>query len=324
MARASFISRSPVSNRIRAIRNTLWIILFLNLAVALAKFIYGVMTDAASLQADGIHSIFDATGNIVGIVGITLAARPADLEHPYGHSKFETYASLIIGLLLLLAAYRIVTTSVTSLMEGRFDATITPISFAVMIITLIINIGVTTYERHQGKKYDSEILLADASHTLSDVLVSTGVIFGLVLISMGIKEADPIMALLVSVVILCTAIDIFRRGLRTLSDRARIPEEDIYACALEVPGVEEAHRIRTRGTSGEVYVDLHVLVDPSMSVFAAHKASDEVEAAIKGRFAQVREVLVHIEPYDESELEEANALERELDREEARRNEDTR
>ena len=93
-------TKNPVSERMRSIRRVLWVILVLNLAVAAAKYVYGLMSGSASMQADGIHSVFDSAGNVVGLVGIALAARPADDSHPYGHAKFETYASLVIGVLL--------------------------------------------------------------------------------------------------------------------------------------------------------------------------------------------------------------------------------
>ncbi len=295
MAR-SLAAKDAVSARMRSIRRVLWAILFLNLAVAAAKYFYGLASGSASMQADGIHSVFDSAGNVVGLVGIALAARPADEGHPYGHAKFETYASLVIGVLLLLAAFE-VDRAVGRLATGTFTASVTPASFVVMVGTLCVNVGVTLYERRAAKRLRSEILAADASHTLSDALVSVGVIVGLALVSLGFPAADPVMALVVTAAILVTAFDVFKHALATLSDKARIPEEDLRATALEVEGVRDVHRIRTRGTEGEVYADLHVLVAPEMTVGKAHRLADAVEAAVRRRF-NVIEVLVHIEPDD--------------------------
>ena len=294
----SLTTKNAVSPRMRSIRRVLWAVFFLNLAVAAAKFFYGVASGSASMQADGIHSVFDSAGNVVGLVGLALAARPADEGHPYGHSKFETYASLVIGVLLLLAAFEVGSSAVGKLRAGVYTASVTPISFAVMVGTLAVNVGVTMYERRAGKRLNSEILAADASHTLSDALVSVGVIVGLVLVSFGFPMADPIMALVVTVAILFTAFDVFKHAFETLSDHARIPEADVLAVVRSVSGVQGAHRVRTRGTEGEVYVDLHVLVAPTMTVSVAHRLADDVERAVKGRFPNVTEVLVHIEPND--------------------------
>ena len=297
MAR-SLAAKDAVSARMRSIRRVLWAILFLNLAVAAAKYFYGLASGSASMQADGIHSVFDSAGNVVGLVGIALASRPADEGHPYGHAKFETYASLVIGVLLLLAAFEVGSGAVGRLATGTFTASVTPASFVVMVGTLCVNVGVTLYERRAAKRLRSEILAADASHTLSDALVSVGVIVGLALVSLGFPAADPVMALVVTAAILVTAFDVFKHALATLSDKARIPEEDLRATALEVEGVRDVHRIRTRGTEGEVYADLHVLVAPEMTVGKAHRLADAVEAAVQRRFPNVIEVLVHIEPDD--------------------------
>ena len=297
MARA-FAANNPVSDRMRSIRRVLWTILLLNLGVAAAKYAWGTISGSASMQADGIHSVFDSAGNVVGLVGISLAARPADAGHPYGHAKFETYASLVIGVLLLLAAFEVGSSAAAKLAAGSYTAEVGPMSFVVMAGTLAVNLGVTVYERRFAKRLKSEVLAADANHTLSDALVSVGVIAGLAAVALGFPMADPIMALVVTVAILATAYDVFKHALATLSDRARIPEDELRAVALAVSGVRDAHRIRTRGTEGEVYADLHVLVDPSMTVADAHRLADEVEADIKERFANVIEVLVHIEPND--------------------------
>ncbi|RDB61694.1 cation transporter [Gordonibacter sp. 28C] len=291
-------TKGPVSERMGSIRRVLWVVLFLNLAVAAAKYAYGTVSGSASMQADGIHSVFDSAGNVVGLVGIALAARPADEGHPYGHAKFETYASLVIGVLLLLAAFEVGSSAVGKLMSGVYTAEVTVVSFAVMVGTLAVNLGVTTYERRCAKRLKSEVLAADANHTLSDALVSVGVIVGLAAVALGFPVADPVMALVVTVAILATAYDVFKHALATLSDRARIPEEDVRAAAVAVPGVRDAHRIRTRGTEGEVYADLHVLVDPSMTVGEAHALADEVEDAVRARFPNVADTLVHIEPDD--------------------------
>lgn len=298
MAKTAMLAKPPVSERMSKIRRVLWVILFLNLGVAAAKYIYGSISGSAAMQADGIHSVFDSAGNVIGLIGIAVASRPADESHPYGHAKFETYASLAIGILLLFAAFEVGSSAVGKLISQDYTADVTPISFIVMIVTLVINLGVTTYERRQSKILRSEILAADASHTLSDALVSVGVIVGLAFVAFGFPAADPIMALVVTLAILATAYDVFKHGFATLSDHARIPEEELRDFVLAIPGVQETHRIRTRGTEGEVYVDLHICVEETMTVRAAHALSELVEEAIRERYPQVTEVLVHIEPND--------------------------
>ncbi len=295
----------PKEARTQRVERVLWIVLVLNLAVAAAKFFYGLASGSASMQADGIHSVFDTLGNVVGLVGIALAARPADESHPYGHAKFETYGSLVIGVLLLLAAVEVGTGAVERLLSGEYTAQVTAVSFVVMVSTLAVNLAVSFAERRVGKHLGSEILQADAAHTFSDALVSVGVIAGLVLVACGFPMADPVMALVVTVFILASAVGVFRRALRTLSDHARLSAEDLTRVAEAVEGVRQVHRVRTRGTESEVYADLHLLVDPAMTVAAAHRIGDEIEQAVKQVHPEVQEVLVHIEPDTEAERCEA-------------------
>lgn len=287
------------ADRVRQIRFTLWVILGLNLAVAFAKLFWGIATRSAAMQADGFHSMFDGMSNVVGLVGMGFASRPADADHPYGHSKYETYASAAIGAMLLLAAYRIGGEAVASLMRGSEPPTVDTMSFVVMVGTLAVNLGVTFWERAAGRRLGSSILVADASHTGSDALVSIGVIVSLVLVKMGIEIADPIVALLVTVAIVYTSWGVFKQVSATLSDSARIPVAEICAVALDVPGVLGCHSIRTRGSEAEVLVDLHVQVDPQVTVAAGHDIAEEVERAIAERYSQVVDVIAHLEPFDD-------------------------
>jgi cation diffusion facilitator family transporter len=165
----------PPENTLRAVRRVLWIVLFLNAVVAAAKLVTGLMTGAVAMIADGFHSSMDASSNIVGLVGIRLAAQPPDDDHPYGHRRFETLATLAIGGLMLVAAWEILQTMIDRLLNGGIPE-VTPVSFAVMIGTIVLNVGVALYERRQGRFLGSDVLLADAAHTSSDVFVSLSVI----------------------------------------------------------------------------------------------------------------------------------------------------
>ena len=295
---SAMLVKPDSSNRLGEVRRVLWLVLFLNLAVAAAKFAWGTLSGSASMQADGIHSAFDSVGNVVALFGIAVASRPADAGHPYGHSKFEAYASVAIGCLLLAAALSVGSSAVSRLVSGGGAVEVTPVSFAVMVGTLGVNLAVTAYERAAGKRLRSEVLRADAAHTFSDALVSVGVIVGLAFVWLGFPVADSVMALVVTVAILATAFSVLRQALSTLSDHARIPRDELEAVVLSCPGVRHTHKIRTRGTEGEVYADLHLLVDPAMTVQDAHNLGDRVEAALKVAFPQIEEVLVHIEPDD--------------------------
>lgn len=288
-----------MSARSTEVRRILWAILGLNLGVAVAKMLYGALTRSLAMTADGFHSLFDGTSNIIGLVGISIASRPADREHPYGHAKYETYASAGIGLLLAVAAWRVGVESIRRLVAGGASPDVNVGSFAVMLGTLVVNIGVSTWERRAGKRLKSDLLLADASHTGSDILVSLGVIGGLIAVQAGYPVADPMLGLVVCGFIARAALRVFRSVDETLSDRARLDPREVEAVALGVSGVLGCHDVRTRGTASHVAVDLHVQVDPGVTVTDGHAIAEAVERAVCDRFPEVSDVIAHVEPLDE-------------------------
>ncbi|MCX8007774.1 MAG: cation diffusion facilitator family transporter [Coriobacteriia bacterium] len=295
----------PQAERLAEIRRVLWAILGLNLAVAVAKLLYGVATSSLAMTADGFHSLFDGTSNVIGLVGISIAARPADRGHPYGHAKYETYASAGIGILLVTAAWRVGVESVKRLVAGGGAPQVNAGSFAVMLVTLAVNIAVSTWERRAGKRLKSDLLVADASHTGSDVLVSLGVIGGLIAVRAGYPLADPLLGIVVCAFIARAALRVFRSVDETLADRARLDPKAVEAVALSVPGVLGCHDVRTRGTASHVAVDLHVQVDPRSTITDGHEIAESVERALCDHFQEVSDVIAHVEPLDEYQKEKS-------------------
>lgn len=277
------------------VRRILIIIFIINIAVALAKGSYGIITNSLSMTADGIHSLFDSASNIIGIIGISYASRPPDKEHPYGHSKFETFASLGIAVLLFATCFQILEATINRFLSPTVPE-ITALSFAIMGATLAINIGVSAYEYIIGRRLKSSILVADSMHTRSDVYASIGVIIGFFAVKMGYPLADPIIALIVTGLIVLTGLEIMKESSRVLLDRALIEESVIKRIAESVEGVCNCHRVRTHGSPGEIYVDLHIGVDPTLSIEDAHNVGIKVENKIKEAVSGVRDVVVHMEP----------------------------
>lgn len=283
------------------VRRILIIIFVLNISVALLKGVYGLVTNSLSMSADGLHSLFDSTSNIIGLVGISMASRPPDKEHPYGHAKFETFASVGIAVILFASCFQLILAAV-----GRFQnpsvPEVTAISFGIMGLTLAVNIGVSSYEYILGKRLKSSVLVADSMHTRSDVYASVGVILGLVAIKMGYPLADPVIALIICGLIIHTGLEIIKDSSGVLLDKSPVEVSLIVDQAMSVDGVCTCHRVRARGMAGEIYVDLHIGVDSSLSIDAAHKVAKDVEHIIKNKIAGVKDVVVHLEPKDFCEL----------------------
>lgn len=290
--------RSATGNRLRTVRRVLWWVLALNIGVAAAKLIYGLLIDSVSVTADGFHSMFDGTSNIIGLIGLGVASRPADRDHPYGHAKYETFASAAIGALLLFAAWRVGSSAFERLQSPGQGPDVDAISFVVMLVTLTVNLVVTTMERRAGERLGSEILKADASHTASDVLVTLGVIGGLAAVRLGYPIADPVLGLLVAGFIIVTGVRVLASAGSSLADTARLATADVCAVVLGIDGVLGCHDVRTRGSESDVYVDLHVQVDPQSTVAQGHAIAERVEKTVAEIFDEVRDVIAHLEPYD--------------------------
>lgn len=284
--------------RLRRIRRVLWVVLLLNLAVALSKLLYGMASGSVAMEADGFHSLFDGTSNVVGLIGMAAAGRPADSQHPYGHGKYEAYASAAIGALLLGAAWKVGSDAVGRFLAQGGAPRVDPGSFLVMSGTLVVNVLVSAYERRAGLDMHSDILLADAAHTASDVVVSLGVVAGLIAVRMGYPLADPILAVGIAGFIAWTAWRVLQRVNSALLDQPRLPAVDVAAVVLELPEVLGCHAVRTRGAASEVCVDLHLQVAPELTVAEGHRIAEQAERTVVAAFSEVTDVIVHLEPFD--------------------------
>lgn len=277
------------------IRNTLVFVLVLNLLVAFMKAILGFLTNAISMVADGIHSTLDASSNIIGLISIRYAFDPPDKEHQFGHRKYEVIAAFMISVFLLFTCYEILQAVIERLIFPVLPE-IGILNYAVMFFTILINLFVYRYEQNMGLKLQSPILTSDSAHTKSDLFVSISVVIGLFFSSIGVVYADPLAAAMVILLIGKEAIVIFRENLDILADSAKIDSEILCKIAMEIPGVLDAHNIRTRGIVDEVFVDLHIVVDPQITVFDGHEIATQVQRLIRTRMDQVKEVYVHVEP----------------------------
>lgn len=288
------------------IRRTLIIVLGLNVGVALAKLAVGIATSSVSMQADGLQSLVDGSSNLVGLAGIWVAARPADANHPYGHRKYETLASIAIGALLLYTVVEILRGAVERLAGGGQPA-VTSLSFGVMLVTIAINIGVSIWERRQGRRLGSDVLIADATQTRTDIFASLAVIASLVAARFGYPQVDALVALGVAALVAHAAWQVLRQASAVLSDEAALPEAEVDALVRSAPGVLGTHRIWTRGHQSEVYVDLDITVDADRTVEQGHELAHEVRDRIRRRWPTVRHIMVHVEP---AVPEHASAVER--------------
>ena len=282
-------------DRYSAVSRVLVRVLVLNLTVATAKIALGYATGAISVLSDGFHSLTDSASNVVALVGVRIARQPPDLDHPYGHRKFETMASVAIVLFLLLVMVQVLWAAGDRLISGEAPDVGT-VSFVVMGVTFLINLFVVSYERREGYRLSSEVLVADAHHTQSDLLTSGTVIVALAAVSFGYPVLDPVAAIVVAVFIGRACWDIFRETSRILADQMVIAADDIRDVVRSVPEVLGCHQIRSRGSPDHVFVDLHIWMDADMRLADAHDISHVVKDRIIARYPQVKDAVIHIEP----------------------------
>jgi cation diffusion facilitator family transporter len=283
------------ASRFDEVRRVLVRILFLNLAVAIAKIGYGHLSGSISILSDGFHSLTDGASNVVALVGLRLAKKPPDSNHPYGHRKFETLAAAAIALFLLVIVVEVAQAAFLRLRTGGAPS-VTAGSFAVMFATLVINIAVVRAERRSAQRLSSELLLADARHTQSDVLTSLAVIAALAGAAIGYPILDPLAALVIIGFIGHAGFQIARDAARILSDAIVISEEDVRLVVLSVPQVVGCHQIRSRGSADHVFLDLHVWLDGATPLSEAHSVSHQVKDRLMARHPQIADAIIHIEP----------------------------
>ena len=286
---------SVLKTRTSEVSGVLYRVLFLNLIVAAAKIALGLSSGAVSVLSDGYHSLTDTASNVVGIIGVRIAGAPPDDDHPYGHRKFETMASLGILIFLIIVLREVLSAAWERFQTGG-EPTINALTFIVMGGTFAVNLGVVFYERSAGRRLMSEVLLADAQHTLSDLMTSATVIAALIGVKFGYVWLDPVAAIVVAVFIGYACWEIFNSTTGILADRFVIPEEEILKVVQTVPEVIGSHHVRTRGSADFVFLDLHIWMNADMKLEDAHRLSHVVKDRLMARFPQIKDAIIHIEP----------------------------
>lgn len=278
----------------RQIRRVLLIEGACNFAVVLAKAAVGLATGSLALVGDAIHSLADLANNVVALVVVRIAAAPPDREHPYGHQKFETLAVFGLAVLLAVLAVEIV---VRAVQPSPHEILRNDWGLVVMLSVLVVNVVVTLWERSWARRLRSDILAADAQHTLADVLVTSAVILGWQFAARGYTWLDPALALVVAMVVMVLAYGLFKRAIPVLVDSISHEPEEIASVLRPLDGVRQVRRVRSRGSGAMSAVDIVVTVPPELSTVEAHEVADEIERVLLVRFA-IEDVTVHIEPDD--------------------------
>ena len=283
------------------VKKILFIILFFNIFVALSKLTVGLIINSSSVIADSIHSMSDSASNVIGIIGIIIASKPKDKEHPYGHKKFETIASISIGIILLALGFNLIKTSIQNFFNPNV-LNITIYSLIIIFFTLIINIFISIYENKQGHKLNSSLLIADSLHTRSDIFISIGVLISLICIKFGLPPIiDVIASFIISFLILYSSYEILKNNLSSLTDKNMIEEEVILEILSDFKDIYDIHNIRSRGFMDHIFLDMHIIVDSNLNVENAHTLVHNVENVLAYKLNKKIDLIVHVEPIEKAE-----------------------
>ncbi|WP_341524760.1 cation diffusion facilitator family transporter [Nostoc sp. UHCC 0302] len=278
-----------------AVRKVLIITLLLNLFVMGLKAVVASWTGSLSLLADSLHSVTDSANNVLGLIASKFSSPQPDREHPYGHTKFEAVGALGIAAFLGIACFEILQGAIERILKGGEPVKISPPELWLLLVVLGINIFVAFYERREGRRVNSSILIADATHTMSDIWVTISVIGGLIGVWLGYQWLDVVLAFPVALLVFWSGWSVLKENLPWLVDQIAIAPEAIHAIATSVPGVINCHDIASRGVLGrQVFIEMHLIVD-APDVETAHRITEEVESRLEEHFRPVR-ILIHVEP----------------------------
>lgn len=293
--------RDQMQNRASLTRFA-WLSIGAAIATISLKTAAYLLTGSVGLLSDAIESLVNLAGAVMALIMLTIAARPADESHVYGHSKAEYFASMVEGLLILTAAAGIFSTAINRLLHPA-ELQDLGLGLGVSVIASLINFAVARVLLNQGRKINSITLEADAQHLLTDVWTSAGVISGVAVAGLsGWNILDPLLAIAVALNILWTSFQLVRRSVLGLMDTA-LPqkERDLIEAVMkkyQARGVT-FHALRTREAAARRFISVHMLVPGKWTVHDAHHVAEDFEADVRAALGGVVTVFTHLEPVED-------------------------
>jgi cation diffusion facilitator family transporter len=282
--------------RSAGVRRALVVVRVLNALSAALKTGVGAHTGALTVLGAALESVLDMLSNVVAILAVSVAARAPDEGHPYGHEKFETLGTLGIVGFLSISCFELLRQSVGELLGRQAPPETSLLDGALLLASLAVNGFVVMFERRRGRALRSTLLLADAAHTASDVLVTILALASLALSHLGVAQADALLGVVVSLIIAWSGYRILRDSIPILVDARAVDAGRLTEIVRTIPGVVGVRSARSRRTaSGHLFAEVTILVDGATSVADAHDFTDDVERAIE-RELGTAEAIVHVEP----------------------------
>lgn len=275
-----------------------------NVVLLLFKFVAGIVGHSAAMIADAVHSLSDFVTDIIVLVFVRISGKPTDKSHEYGHGKYETLATTLIGLALLIVAVGIVYSALTKIIAWAQGGTLEApgmLALWAALLSIILKEAVFHYSMVQARKLKSQAVEANAWHHRSDALSSIGTAIGIggaIFLGERWTVLDPMAGIIVGLFIIKVAIDLLRNGIGDLMEHS-LPDEvesEILQLAGSIPGVTEPHNLHTRRIGNHYAIELHILMDDDISLREAHNKSEEVENILREHYGKETHISVHVEP----------------------------
>ena len=271
-----------------------------NVLLSLLKFIAGIIAHSSAMISDAVHSASDVFSTIVVIIGIKLASKEPDKEHPYGHERMECVAAIVLSVVLFITGLGIGAGALKNIVNGNYSSLQVPgiLALIAAIVSILVKEGMYWYTRYYARKIDSSALMADAWHHRSDAFSSIGALIGIGGARLGYPVMDSIASLVIFVFIIKAAYDIFKDAIDKMVDHScdEETERQIYECVMKNENVMGIDLLQTRIFGNKIYVDIEIQADASYTLKEAHDIAEEVHEDIEHNFPKVKHIMVHVNP----------------------------
>jgi len=276
-----------------------------NVLLSVFKLFGGIVGNSAAMVADAVHSITDLIGTVVALIGIKIAGKKPDKNHPYGHERFESVASLVLAALIAVVGVGIGSTGVQTIISGQHNEITMPglLAMIAALVSIGVKEGLYWYMRAVAKKIDSSVLMADAQHSRADGLSSIGSFIGIFGARIGFPILDSVAAIIICAFILKTAISITIDALGRMTDKACDDDtvSEIRDIAMQQDFVEGVDQLKTRLFGNRIYVDIEICVRSNATLKEAHDIAQQVHDSIEAIFPKVKHCMVHVNPANEND-----------------------
>jgi len=271
-----------------------------NIILVAFKLFAGIVGKSGAMVSDAVHSLSDVFATLIAALGVRISRRKPDKEHPYGHDRYESLASLLLGAILLATGLGIGYQGVRNIIGGNYAAMEVPSKIALIaaIVSIVTKEAMYRYTMYYAKKMNSSAFKADAWHHRSDAFSSVGSLIGIAGAMLGYPVMDSIASVIICIFILKVAVDILREAISNMMDTSCGPDydEELKLFIQQIPGVESVDMVLSRKFGNKIYIDAEISVDGRMSLEKAHDIAEDVHYAVEKRSDDIKHIMIHVNP----------------------------